>query len=89
MQAEQVGEDCHGHLGGAVGERGAVPGLGGDAESAEPFGGDRPSRQQAGKQPFTVGGPAGAGVGLAVSDEGEQQVVEGLGTGPSAGRVVR
>src|SRR6266568_3543802 len=67
------------------GQSGAAPGAGGDAEGAEavgePGGGDRPSGEQAGEQPFPFGGCADAGVGLAVGDEGEQQVAERGGDG--------
>jgi hypothetical protein len=77
VQAEQVGGDGGGHLG-EIGECGAAPGLHGDAKGAEsfgePFGGYRPTGQQAREQPCAFGGRADAGVGLAVGDEREQQV---------------
>jgi hypothetical protein len=87
MWTPLVGEDRGGELGGEVGQGGPASGLDGDAEGAEsfgePFAGDRLSGQQSGEQPFAGGGRADAGVGLAVGEEGEQQVAEGPGTGRS------
>ena len=55
VQAEEVGEDRGGELGGEVEERGAAAGLGVDAEGSEPFAergrGDRAAGQVPGEQP--------------------------------------
>jgi hypothetical protein len=70
VQAEEVGEHGGGEPCREIDEGGAAPGSGGDAERAEavgqPCGGDRPSGQQAGEQPFAAGRCSDAGVWLAV-----------------------
>jgi hypothetical protein len=55
MQAEEIGEDRGGELGGEVEESGAVAGLGVDAEGSQPFAergrGDGAAGQVPGEQP--------------------------------------
>ena len=60
VQAEEVGEDGGGQLGGEVEERGPASGLGVGAEGAqavaEPGSGDRLAGQPAGEQPWGEAG---------------------------------
>ena len=81
--AEQVGEDRGGELGGEVGERGAAAGLGPDPEFAQALaeagGGERSAGLQAGEQPSGGGWGADADVGSAVAGQGVQQPGEWFG----------
>ena len=87
MQAEQVGEDGGGELGGEVEEGGASAGLGEDAEGPEPsaecVGGDGASGQVPGEQPGGLLRGADAAVAAAVADQLEDGAGERAGDGAS------
>ena len=80
MQAEDVGEDRGGELGGEVEQRGTAAGLGVDAEGpqafAEPGRGDGPAGQVPGEQPGGGGRGADAAVAAPAADELEGGVGE-------------
>jgi hypothetical protein len=73
VQAEEVGEDRGGELGGEVEQRGAASGLGVDAEGSQAFAervrGDGAAGQVPGEQPGGGGRGSDAPVAAAAADQ--------------------